>query len=76
MAFEKDDAIERFSEGLKIAVDKAIALQKLTKSKEWGLVARNLNALRLKGKEYYDGAALTRQQSLDILDKIVDGKKD
>lgn len=71
-AMEKNESIERFSEGLAKAADRARQLAKLQKNKSWLQVAINLDGLRIKGEQMYRSREISRQEALAIADRIVD----
>jgi hypothetical protein len=71
---ELKESYERVRFGLKQAADCARKLARVQKSTDWQNVAATLDGLVARAKELYDSGALTRQQTLDQVDMLVDRK--
>lgn len=75
MDMNEKDSIERFTEGLKKAADRARELGRAQKSKHWMQVANGLDGIRVKGMQMFRAKALSRTDVLKMLDNFVDNKK-
>lgn len=67
---QKHESIERFSEGLKQAADRARMLGIAQKQPLWTQIATSLEQMRSNGMVIYSQKALTRQQALGMLDAM------
>lgn len=68
---EKNESMERFTEGLKKAASRARELGKAQKNNSWFQVAHHLDGLRKNGETMFSSRQISRQESLAIVDQIV-----
>lgn len=66
---EKNESIERFTEGLLKAASRARELGKAQKNSAWQAVATQLDMLRSNGLKMYKAKGISRQVALDMLDR-------
>jgi hypothetical protein len=71
----RNESLERFKEGLKIAADRCRELGKQTNSVMWGLIATNLDQLRAKGEKIVLDKGLTQTQILKSVDNFQERRR-
>lgn len=65
---EKNESIERFTEGLEKAADRARQLSKAQKNPMWDVVASGLDGMASSGRAMFFAKALSRNHALSLLD--------
>lgn len=69
---QKNESIERFSEGLQKAADRARQLARAQGAPMWEQVASGIEALRSTGMARYYTKSISRAQALAMLDHKVE----
>jgi len=64
----RNESLERWCEGMKMAADRCRELGKQVKNPMWNLIATNLDNLRMKGEAICVSKGLTRGQILASVD--------
>lgn len=64
------ESFERYSEGLKKAVDRCKELGKASKNKDWDAIASHLEGLLIKGKLIYDSKGLSNVEKEKLLNQF------
>jgi hypothetical protein len=65
---QRYESLERWVEGMKVAADRCRELGKQVKQPMWGLIATNVDNLRIKGEAICRAKGLTRNQILASVD--------
>jgi hypothetical protein len=68
---EEKETIERFVQGLQLAASRARELGVAQKNNAWVQIANSLDGIRTKGVAFHRATALTRQQTLRMIDDRV-----
>lgn len=65
------ESIERFSESLKKCASRCRDMAQMQKNPNWLAIAAHFDSLLAKGESFYRQKALSRQQSLEIADRVL-----